>query len=390
MTSLSSYPHRSFVLFFLKLVLSVILLIIAFNIFVDPWDVFNSVKTPFNAYKIEPSSQERFFKSAKIKEYQPSVILLGSSRVMVGINPEDVRPYLKEEETVYNGAFSGANMDEIAAYFDHALYHQPKLKKVILGLDFFNFSKNVRSPEDFSINRLQTPFFHLRDLFLITLHKSALISSYRTIRENLKEHPLRAFKSNGQYTEEFITSSHNFILSKGVYSYLKSIIAPKGPYGGYEACPKRVASFRYIVQTCREKGIELHVFICPSQAIYWETLFQGGCWPAIEALKRELCSIHSIWDFSGYNAVTTGEKETTETRFYFECSHFTPYIGKEILAHLFGGQPTLSFGKLLTPSTVDAVLQQIKGDRLEWLKGQKILLKMLQTEVFEPLSLQES
>ena len=44
-------------------------------------------------------------------------------------------------------------------------------------------------------------------------------------------------------------------------------------FDNYAIDPKKVEMFRQIVQTCKERNIDLKVIFCPVHANYWEDCF---------------------------------------------------------------------------------------------------------------------
>ena len=86
-----------------------------------------------------------------------------------------------------------------------------------------------------------------------------------------------------------------------------------------------------------------------------------------------------IWDFSGYNSLTTepvpplGDTET-RMHWYFESSHYQKSLGDLVLDRIFDHQEpgrTVpdDFGILLTSATLEAHLAQIRADRKRWRKA---------------------
>lgn len=380
MNSSSNDPYQHFSRLFLAIVGTAMLAGISFNMLVDPWEVFNAPRfVHFNTHKAEVNTQQRLYKALKISEKKPSAIILGSSRTMIGLNPEDFTPFIDEE--IYNSGLSGATFDEIYAYFEHALYNQPELKHVFIGLDFMAFNKKAKLQKSFSFDRIKTSFLNLKDFFLITINKNAFISSYKTIKESFSKEPMNVFDANGYYNLELVKKENNAILIKGQTEYLKSIFLSEEGYKNFEFCSKKVDLFKCLVETCKERGIQLYIFFCPTKAVYWQAIYQSGSWNQMEQLKRELCRIYPIWDFSGFNAITAHKLEDDNDPFYFECSHFTSLTGRHILAHFFG-QPSLSFGYLLTPQTVESILKKINIERIKWSDAHKDVIRHLEKEVF--------
>jgi hypothetical protein len=73
-----------------------------------------------------------------------------------------------------------------------------------------------------------------------------------------------------------------------------------------------------------------------------------------------------LWDFSGYNSVTT-EPVATPMQYYWDSSHFTERVGGWILTRVMGGTETgqipADFGVSLTDENVEAHLAAVRADR---------------------------
>ena len=87
-----------------------------------------------------------------------------------------------------------------------------------------------------------------------------------------------------------------------------------------------------------------------------------------------------LWDFSGYNAITTetvpreGDLQT-RMRWYSDSSHYVPALGRVILDKIFVQPVSASnmvsgipddFGVLLTPATLDTQLAAIRRGHDEY------------------------
>jgi hypothetical protein len=73
-----------------------------------------------------------------------------------------------------------------------------------------------------------------------------------------------------------------------------------------------------------------------------------------------------LFDFSGYNEFTTerlpppGDRRTT-MRWNWEARHYKAALGEEMLERMWGGAHR--FGFVLTPTTVENVLAEIRESR---------------------------
>lgn len=381
-----SATYKRFLLIFLSIIGSVLFVIGAFNVLVDPFSVYQTPLIPkINMCKIDLGMQERLYKATQIARQKPQVILLGSSRVMVGLNPDEIESVL--HLPTYNGAFSGANMEEIYHYFEHALYHQPDLKAVVIGLDLFGFRQE--SPyRGFPMSRLKTSTIEWNNRLSCLFNKASLVSSCRTLHENFFGDPMITYLHHGQQNPEISDRQRAKRTIEDEWKLLKQMVSSRDFYDGFRLSLEKIEYFKKIVDICREKGIELRAFFCPTKAVYWEALYLQGLWPELESLKRHLCQIYPIWDFSGFNCVTTQALESQDEPFYFECSHFRPQvIGKAIIAKLFDLQPSTElagFGLLLKPDTVEMCLNQINQDRLNWQEERSDLVKEVRHTLSPP------
>lgn len=78
-----------------------------------------------------------------------------------------------------------------------------------------------------------------------------------------------------------------------------------GYHTQYKLSEDRFNDFKKIVEFCRQNNIELIVFISPSHATQWEALRVTDRWDSFEEWKRKMVAITPVWDFSGYNSVTS-------------------------------------------------------------------------------------
>lgn len=358
---MESKNFKSFVKLFLYIIFPLIILTALFNFLVDPLTIHQVPQIPhFNQFKTNLDFHDRLYKAIEIGRKKPQSIVLGSSRVL-SMSPADIES--KTGIQTFNVGLRSASFDEMYHYFNHAVYHQPDLKYVIIGLDFCGFNYYIGTKNDFSFDRLQTDPIIWRDYLASLFSFGALKSSYQT------------FKAN------FWTSSlplkENEIITKGDLSYLKFTLS--SDYKSYRNDEKKIEMFRKLVDKCREKSIDLKVFISPAQAIYWESIYRSGLWPSFEELKRKLSSIYPIWDFSGFNSVTTQTYEKIiQEPLYHECSHFCSIVGKIILGKMFEEEQEPSdFGILLTNENIENSLQEMRNQLSEWLQTHEDILEKI-------------
>ncbi len=92
---------------------------------------------------------------------QPETVLLGSSRIRMGMRIEQ-----GERDGVMNAAINGATLEQISQIVDVAL-RNPRLKRIIWGVDFFAFSARWNSEDPaFNARIADSPQARLEDTLL--------------------------------------------------------------------------------------------------------------------------------------------------------------------------------------------------------------------------------
>ncbi len=347
------------------------------NAAVDPYGVINSPELPgVNQLKPEQFNHVRLFKAIDVIRNEPKTILLGSSRTDLGLNPN--HPVLKPGNSGYNLALVGPNMYEVKRYFDHALTNQPDLKTVVIGLDFFMFNELKTNAPDFKESLINQETIPLQEVINSTLSLNALNASKSTLSSSIKSKAYFLYDANGR---RFVYNNKpKKPLPEGFQDMLKGLMTSEGYYKEYQLSDSFLDDFQYIVETCKEKGIDLKVFISPSHATQWESLRITGLWPVFEEWKRQLVEITPVWDFSGYNSITTEAIREQMTN-YWDSSHYREEVGDLILNRLFSYQSQTvpeDFGVIITPENVESHIGKIRNERNSWAETNPDLVKLVE------------
>ncbi|NEQ62463.1 MAG: hypothetical protein F6K53_35770, partial [Moorea sp. SIO4A1] len=112
----------------------------------------------------------------------------------------------------------------------------------------------------------------------------------------------------------------------------------------------------------------------------WESLRVTRLWPVFEEWKRRLVEITPVWDFSGYNSITT-EAISEEMKNYWDSSHYREEVGDLILNRLFSYQAHTvpeDFGVLITPDNVESHLGKVRNERESWAETNGDLVKLVE------------
>lgn len=374
-------PYKQYIKSFLITFLPLLCLVLFFTVGIDPFESFHQLEiTHLNSVKTNVHENMRLYKANRILTEKPTGIILGSSRVMAGIDPEDLKAITGDQG--YNCGLAAANIEEVYKYFLHALYAQPNLKTVILGLDFFCFNAYEETKEDLP------RFLHGESPLILErlpamFSYSALKAGVQTFYNNFRLTPLDIFYPNGMFNPEIAASNEaNPIMSKE-HEYIKAI-HKSGMYREFEINEESIKKFESLVAICKERNIILKVFINPVQAVYWEAMFQHGYWEKMEALKRRLANIHPLWDFGGFNAITSQVRKSPDNLLYYECSHFRPLLGKVILDILFDRNfSPIQFGYFLEPEMIEENLFAMRQERESWALAHTHIIAELKSEIHQ-------
>lgn len=354
---------KKFTSFFIFGFLFVFLGIVSFNALIDPFDLMPfSIISGIN--KQEAIPQVRFQKAVEIIHKKPQGILLGSSRVMFGCSSNDL-----EELTgipCCNLAFPGARMEEIYAYFQHALYHQNNLKLVVLGIDFFAFNETCPYESDFDSTLLSNNqnLWKYYWKSLATIH--GITASVKTLQLFLKSHGCDKNSASNLAEKVFGTPENIETFKKRETLSLRNYFLKPNTYGNFSLSQKAIEFFHKMVAICKERNIELKVFFCPCRAIYWHGIYLKGLWPDLERLKLELVKSIPIWDFSGSTPLSSDSFTSSFiSSSFFDNNHFRPKTGRELFEIIFLKQ-LHPFGQLINKDTCAENLKRLSIEQGNW------------------------
>jgi len=371
--------YRQFNLTFLGLVFPGLLSFGLFNLVVDPYGVMNNQELfGLELLKTYKFNNVRLFKAVDITRIKPKTLLLGSSRSDLGLDPE--HPFFKNQQPAYNLALVGPNIYEVKRYFEHALKNQPELKTVVLGIDFFMFNKYKVNEVDFSEKRLETNGLILQDFVNVSFSLNALNASKETIEASVNYDAYYLYHSHGlRYVYQNKKNQNQSRLGKFKYMLRRAMEREKF-YKNYELDLGFLNDLKDIINTCKKRNIDLKIFISPSHASQWESIRTVGSWSAFEDWKREIVQITPVWDFSGYNTITT-EPITNDMKNYWDSENYRKEVGDLIINRLFNYQDEIvpkDFGVLITESNIESHLEKIRSQREIWANNNPDVVQLVE------------
>jgi hypothetical protein len=377
---------RYIVIFFATAIFTIAGFVI-FNLLVDPYDIFGMKKIiHFNAFKPVIASNQRVYETITLLKNKPEAIILGTSRSDIGLSPSN--PLLPSN--TFNVAMSGQQIWEsrklMQAALEKSTYKKPRI--VLIGLDFFAFNNLVPMPFDYNVDNFDSNR-PVKLLFSISTSLDAL----RTL--------IYQRKKNDFYVKGGILDESGFRIYGGNPA-LSQVNRFRGSENGYFRNVYRPApectwksdaqedkndsfeEFRKILELAYKNHLDLKAFISPSHARQWEAIEVFGLWGKFEDWKRKIAKINQeeaikwhqkeidIWDFSGYNSITTEPvigRVDNDKSYYWESSHYKKELGDLVIARIYNQQLTNQkipndFGFKINSQNIEDWLHRIRSNQL--------------------------
>ena len=333
------HNKKKIVLFF-YITLSLMMGAGIFNYIVDPYGLFRTIELQgFNQQKEGVRSKIRYVKSIEISLRKPKTIIMGSSRVHDGVNPE----YIKEKSflPVYNYGLDMARIKEIKQYLKHAVINS-KIEYLILGLDYFMFNKYQRLNVTYDKTMIGRRINYFDVYFKTLFTMSALKDSIKTIKISANQNKRKEFLANGYRPgDQVFYKLKNYEKLHKNTNWIFLTTRPQDTlyYSKMALDQESLNDFQEIIKICKKHNIDLKLYISPAHAsLDGEGINAVGLQPEFEKWKEYITDITNkskvtLTDFSGYNLITT-EAVRTPMKNYWDSSHFTESIGDMILDNI--------------------------------------------------------
>jgi hypothetical protein len=371
--------HSRYLRWLSAIFVSGIVVLAAFNFLVDPYGVWNTkVIGRLNAAKPAERDNEMMFKAADVRRARPATVLLGSSRVDLGIDPR--HPVLSKLGPAYNLALMGGSVGPLLAYYKHALRLEPAPRRVVMGLDFFAFNRNFVPPPSFDATRLELDRLNGADIVASLLTRDAVVDSFRTVVASRRDPQFRAF-TQGMATDTYMRQSARELgmperFSSSTDLYLNSPTR----YADYVLSDEAIADLAEIVRLSRAHNVDLQLFIPPEHVVLQEALRVRGLWDEYWRWKEKVAALSPYWDFSGYNAITTEPIDAGMSR-YWDASHFRKEVGDLVLDRILGVDSSRlpeDFGRRITPADVTPWRSDTDNARQQWAAAHGNVIRWVQ------------
>ena len=358
--------------FFLSLLLLLFLLfsaIAAFNALVDANRLFSAPEIKgFNYFKPAFFLGQFVSKPYIVRKRRPDGIILGTSRAGASMNTE--HPAWNGFRA-YNFALPGVTAQIQWWNFQHASAQSP-LRRVVMGLDFFMFNscrdqsmephyqeyKQRLAAVDGSMNWSYLPRV-LTDYFSELTSFSSTRTSWTTWRAQTlfaqRRGPFLHLHDDGFWSsipQQEVSQRRAFFKTEQHHISSEWFPQPRGCYSlAVDGKKIQLAHLESLLLEAHRQNIPVILYFSPFHARFAEAMVAVGLWEKFEQWKREVLALNirsarmasaeafPLWDFSGYNAITTEDipslSSITRMKYFLDGTHSTPLTGMMVQDVIF-------------------------------------------------------
>ncbi len=372
--------------FYLKatslLTLTLLAIVAAFNMHFDPYDIYHFTEDDSTVFdKPSLNSRLRLHKAYAVRSMKPDGILIGTSRVLTGLDPQ--HPALSNDRW-YNLGLPAATIYEIFRYIQHAdAVHS--LKAIVMDVEYPSFDPRpqLRKP-GYEEARLAVNEHGVAGGIFIKDYIDTLFS-FDAARASLEEaflhkaipEPITAggMRQNN-YREVTRAGGHRELVNAVSRRHLRNFYQQNiDPENFQQEMAPRYGYFEQILRLAHRNSIQLTMFIPPTHAVYMviKRRFGDGAWQVYQDWRTNIVRINDnvarelkvlpfpIWDFSGFNNYTEDPipdaDSPHEMKWYWEISHFKKELGNVMLDRMLADpqlQGQNDFGVLISPDIIQS------------------------------------
>jgi hypothetical protein len=336
------------------------------SVFVDPFGVFGDIL--FDTPKISMLTNQRFHKIKYLEKnfYKYNSYLIGGSRI-AAIRPEWIEKYIPDSK-FYNLFVSGATGYDNLRHVKYIIENY-KAKHIVMQISLDDMVRYT-GPDG---RTLETELhYRVSGKNIISFYLPYLNPGYAMLSkklkyalgieptDNLKILVEESGERHYRHEEKLIAQDHKkYIENEPTFHR-----AEKQARG--TKLKEMIEDLREIQRLCDLHHVSLLLLITPHHHQMMNSFDTEDCL----AFMQELSEISPFWDFSGYNSVTTDDRN------YYESSHYRITVVKYILARVFNDAAVNvpeDFGVSVTKDNIEEHLKQLFENITDYRKKMNLL-----------------
>jgi len=304
---------------------AVVFAVLSLNFLVDPYAITNAPRVAnFNEFKTDISRYTRLS-----KRYQPlfkahNALILGNSRVEMGINPHH-DCFEASGWNVYNLGMPGAGVRMQLNYALNVMHQQP-IEKIMLGVDFTDF---ISSNQELGLNgvtlgeqvtgslqylpsgQLNPDYLKIKfvDFYKSLFSLDALISSFKTIllqSDRAIDRDERGFNPARDFAEAVRIEGPSALFEQKMGKLARSYSKKRYLRDSQGRLGQSFADLDQFLDLAAVQGTRVHLFINPFHESYRTFLKDQALMPLYLEWRQAIIALVSkrsgdnivLWDFS--------------------------------------------------------------------------------------------
>jgi hypothetical protein len=339
--------------FFIITVAVFLLLMGSLTFFINPYSVFwPSPLAGFFERKTAAADKGRNIKSYMLLQRRPEVLLIGNSRVEIGL-PSKHKFYKGE---VFNLGLPGAGVLMQYDYGWHAILSTGSVKQIVIAIDFVDFltqgsTQNVsmvgswQQRLNFTLDQDVQPvtkkWFQLKEYLSFLVSQSALFDSVLTLAQQKSD--VNALSSDGFNDGRLY---HKLVRQEGfeaLYEQKQRELQQRLKNPALKLVPtgKNFKALSLFLTLLHKQKIDVTLLINPYHYPYLDTIEQSGLQDEFlqwKQLIKELASQHQLplYDFSIRSEIVMQplidkSYDINENAYFWEPAHYRHALGSLIL-----------------------------------------------------------
>jgi hypothetical protein len=371
---LSNLKPRDFLRALVLTTFGLVTSFIGLNVLVDPYRFFGMLLKPgFNELKPKPSILRDEVRLNLAILRQPTVVIVGNSRVEAGFNPNNLTATDLRTQSQVLAVPGNTIANSIPSLIE--LGNKAPLQKVLIGLEIQDYltARDTLQP---ALTATKLDRIVLPDLTRLRWRSAASIDTFKdsikTLLIQRQEYPetlaASGFNPSLDYIRHVSEIGHHGLFShalgslKGKIDQAKKI---KG-FGIFVPSSPRLSEITLILALAKERQWDVELFFYPLHAEALALYEDNGLGELVVEWKNTIAKNVEIarksgvkvklWDFSCLSEVTTEPIPAksdfqTKMKYYWESGHFKESVGDLIINRILKGSKSLELGANASPIT---------------------------------------
>lgn len=403
--TLMTDDFQKFLRWFGGLTIGGFILIIAFIVLVDPYNLYGvSDIEGINAVKPELSRYIEEIKLTQSVKLNPDTLILGNSRAEIGFDPE-AEPFIKRGYNAYNLAIRGTTLASTERQYQYLIQKHITPKRLLIGLDFVDFmNASLTEPTTFiqrsGKKRKNFPvdhwFWRFDSLFSMTSLKDTITTLLIQNDAEAATMTTRGFNPLREYHTIANNEGYGVLFQQRARENAQIYI--RKARGKLDT--RQFELLRILLENSTDTAEHIILIIYPYHAQILALFEDTGIWPFFlqwkkvlveeigQLAKKQVNAKITLIDFSGYGSYqcepipAVGDLKSV-TQWYWELGHFKKTLGDIVMERSLSlaiptkqnAQNKSSFGIKLDQTTLKSNEERITREKESCFKAQPNIFK---------------